>query len=284
MRAMAAISGVLLAMALLLGQAVAQDAPDIDPRLIRAADEVALAYMVTGDAEIDKASEAGLRGVSAVLAARTSVEPGQPIGIDPEIDDLSLLTFLYWPVSDMQAPPSAQAYMRLNHFLRSGGVILFDTRDGDLAGLGAPDMSDTLRALAAPLDVPPLAPVPPDHVLTRAFYLLDDFPGRWQGRPLWAEAPPPDAAQTEGVPFRHLNDGVSPVLIGANDWAAAWAVDDRGLPLYNVGRGWEGERQRELAFRFGVNLIMYVLTGNYKSDQVHVPALLERLRSEEVIQ
>ena len=38
-----------------------------------------------------------------------------------------------------------------------------------------------------------------------------------------------------------------------------------------------GERQRELAMRFGVNLVMYVLTGNYKSDQVHVPAILERL-------
>ena len=37
------------------------------------------------------------------------------------------------------------------------------------------------------------------------------------------------------------------------------------------------ERQREIAYRFGVNLVMHVLTGNYKSDQVHVPALLDRL-------
>jgi hypothetical protein len=44
-----------------------------------------------------------------------------------------------------------------------------------------------------------------------------------------------------------------------------------------VGRGFTGERQREIAYRFGINLIMHVLTGNYKSDQVHVPALLERL-------
>jgi hypothetical protein len=44
-----------------------------------------------------------------------------------------------------------------------------------------------------------------------------------------------------------------------------------------VGRGYAGEQQREYAYRFGINLMMYVLTGNYKSDQVHVPALLERL-------
>ena len=31
------------------------------------------------------------------------------------------------------------------------------------------------------------------------------------------------------------------------------------------------------ALRAGVNIMMYMLTGNYKSDQVHVPVLLERL-------
>ncbi|HAQ35300.1 MAG TPA: hypothetical protein DCQ53_08090, partial [Alphaproteobacteria bacterium] len=57
-------------------------------------------------------------------------------------------------------------------------------------------------------------------------------------------------------------------------WASAWAVGPDGSALYPV----EGnERQRELARRFGVNLAMYALTGNYKADQVHVPALLERL-------
>jgi hypothetical protein len=79
------------------------------------------------------------------------------------------------------------------------------------------------------------------------------------------------------MPFRNLNDGVTPVIIGGNDWAAAWAVDNRGVALLPVGRGFAGERQREMAYRFGINIIMHVLTGNYKSDQVHVPALLERL-------
>ncbi|WP_415128643.1 DUF4159 domain-containing protein [Paracoccus sp. (in: a-proteobacteria)] len=259
----------------------AQDAPD--PRLVRAADEVALAYVATGDAEIDRASQAGLRGLSRILAQRSTVEPGAPIAVDLEQDDLSLLTFLYWPVSDDQPSPPPLAYVRLNHFLKSGGVILFDTRDGDIAGLGGPDGSAALQRLAAPLEIPPLAPVPQDHVLTRSFYLLDDFPGRYQGQRLWAEAPPPDAKASEGVPFRTLNDGVSPVLIGGNDWAEAWAVDDADLPMFSVGAGYEGERQREMAYRFGVNLIMYVLTGNYKSDQVHVPALLDRLRREEAL-
>jgi hypothetical protein len=157
-------------------------------------------------------------------------------------------------------------------------MILFDTRDGDVAGFGASTPEGRrLQAIAAPLDIPPLEPMPPDHVLTRSFYLLQDYPGRYQGRAIWVEAAPPDAEQAEGMPFRNLNDGVTPVVIGGNDWASAWAIDQRGLPLVPVGRGLGGERQREVAYRFGVNLIMHVLTGNYKSDQVHVPALLERL-------
>lgn len=273
----------LAALLCLTMAATAQDA-DPDPRLVRAADEIALAYVVTGDARVDEASKVGLQNLSGALALRTTMKPGEPIGVELDNDDLSLLTFLYWPVTPDQAAPSPAAYVRLNHFLRSGGTILFDTRDGDIAGMGGPDGSATLQALAAPLDIPPLAPVPADHVLTRTFYLLQDFPGRYQGNQIWAEAPQGEGETVEGVPFRTLNDGVSPVIIGPNSWAEAWAVDERGLPLYNMGMGPEAEAQREMALRFGINLIMYVMTGNYKSDQVHVPALLERLKTEETPQ
>lgn len=274
-------AAALLALAILPGSRA--EAQDLDADLMRAAAEVALAYVVTGEAEIDRSSEQGLAGLSQALRARSSVEPGDPIGIDLEGDDLSLLTFLYWPITDAQVAPGPRAYLRLNAFLRSGGMILFDTRDGDIAGVGGPDMSQALRRLAAPLDIPPLAPVPDDHVLTRTFYLLDDFPGRWRGNPVWAEAPPVNAEAQAGVPFRQLNDGVSPVVIGGNSWAEAWAVDQNGYFAFPVGHGWQGEQQREMAIRFGVNLIMYVLTGNYKSDQVHVPALLDRLATEEML-
>ena len=280
-RRIGAVTGMML-LALLL-PAPKVSAQDLNAEITRAANEVALAYVTTGDEEIDETSRQGLEGLSYVLRERTSVEPGKPVAIDLDNDDLSVLTFLYWPITDQQSLPSPQAYLRLNHYLRSGGMILFDTRDGDLAGVGGPNMSQALRDLAAPLDVPALAPVPQDHVLTRTFYLLQDFPGRWQGATVWAEAPPVGAEAAEGVPFRQLNDGVSPVVIGGNSWAEAWAVDDNGYAVYPIGAGWEGERQREMAYRFGVNLVMYVLTGNYKSDQVHVPALLDRLRTEEEV-
>ena len=243
-----------------------------------AANNTVLAYVLTGNQRQDAVSAAGLLGLSTVLFQRTSVEPVEPVGIDPAVDDLSVYPFLYWPVVADQPLPGDDAIRRLNTFLRTGGVVLFDTLDGDLGSYGG-ESPNTLhfRQIVEGLSVPPLEPVPPDHVLTRSFYLIQDFPGRHRGADLWVEAAPDEAEQMAGVPFRHLNDGVTPVVIGSNDWASAWAIDDDGRFLLPVGHGASGMRQRERAFRFGINLIMYVLTGNYKSDQVHVPALLERL-------
>ncbi|EAQ03827.1 hypothetical protein OB2597_11306 [Pseudooceanicola batsensis HTCC2597] len=277
-RAGASATAVLLALALVQpGAARAQEESD-PAQAIQATAEVVLAHVVTGNRAVDDLAHDGLRGLSQTLNFRTSVEPAEPMAVDLETDELAFYPFLYWPVTPDQPIPSDVAYQKLNRYLRTGGMILFDTRDADVAGFGTSGPNGRkLQALAAPLDIPALEPVPEDHVLTRTFYLLRDFPGRHLGRDVWVEAAPPDAELVEGMPFRNLNDGVTPVVIGGNDWAAAWAVDDRGAPLVPIGRGYAGERQREIAYRFGVNLIMHVLTGNYKSDQVHVPALLDRL-------
>ncbi|WP_095588415.1 DUF4159 domain-containing protein [Actibacterium ureilyticum] len=249
-----------------------------DALAIQATSEVVLAHVITGDDRVDRIAQAGMRGLSEKLFQRTSIEPAEPIAVDLETAELSFFPFLYWPVTQDQPLPSATAYARLNRYLRSGGMILFDTRDADIAQFGGNSPNGRrLQQIAAPLDIPPLEPIPEDHVLTRTFYLLQDFPGRHPSRDVWVEAAPADAEQAEGMPFRNLNDGVTPVVIGGNDWAAAWATDTSGMQMFPVGRGYAGERQREIAYRFGINLMMHVLTGNYKSDQVHVPALLERL-------
>ncbi len=280
-RAAALILGAVMLPGLMLptGPATAQDGtPSALDKELLAVSEVVLAHVLTGDPRLDDTARAGLAGLSETLFFRTSVEPSEPIGVDLEMDELAVYPFLYWPVTPEQPIPSQEAYAKLNAYLRTGGMILFDTRDANVAGFGASSPNgQMLQRLAQPLDIPPLEPIPEDHVLTRTFYLLQDFPGRHSGRPVWVEAAPADAERIEGMPFRNLNDNVTPVVIGGNDWAAAWAMDNRGAPLFPVGRGYAGERQRELAYRFGVNLIMHVLTGNYKSDQVHVPALLDRL-------
>ncbi|SEM97960.1 N-terminal double-transmembrane domain-containing protein [Loktanella fryxellensis] len=272
-----------LLVALLLGlspQPVAAQtgSPAADDFALAATSAVVLAYVATGEAATDEVSEAGLRGLSDVLFRRTAIEPAAPMGIDLDTDELAFFPFIYWPVVANAPLPSREAYAKLNRYLASGGMILFDTRDADTArfGSGSPE-GRQLQAIARTLDIPPLEPIPQDHVLTRTFYLLQDFPGRTDSRDVWVEASAVDAEQADGMPFRNLNDGVTPVVIGGNDWARAWATGQNGAPLFPVGRGQAGEIQREYAYRFGVNLIMHVLTGNYKSDQVHVPDLLERL-------
>lgn len=257
---------------------VAQSKQDEDTIALLATSEVVLGHVITGDTRADEIAFAGLRGLGATLSRRTSIEPAAPMSVDLETDELSFFPFLYWPISAKQNRPSDAAYGKLNRYLRGGGMIMFDTRDADLAAFDRDtDGVNILRRLAGPLDVPPLDLLPGDHVLTRSFYLLQDFPGRHAGRDVWVEAAPAESKRAEGVPFRTLNDGVTPVVIGGNDWASAWAVDAQGRYLFPIGRGRAGHRQREMALRFGVNLIMHVLTGNYKSDQVHVPALLDRL-------
>ncbi len=218
-----------------------------------------LAFVITGDAETDALSRAGLTGLALAVNRRTAAELSPPVGVDPERDDLVFYPFVYWPVVPGVDPPSQRAARTLRSYMASGGTILFDMRSR-----GSSVRLSGLRELAGRLDIPPLIPVPRDHILTRAYYLMSDFPGRWSDGPVWVERR-----------ADRVNDGVTTVIVGSQDWAGAWAVDDLQRPILPVIPG--GERQREMAYRFGINVVMYVLAGNYKADQVHLPAILERL-------
>jgi hypothetical protein len=178
--------------------------------------------------------------------------------------------------------PTAQALpekslAKIDAYMKNGGMIIFDTRDAGTAlppGFGPQSQGGTpLQRLLGTLDLPRLEPVPETHVLTKSFYLLRSFPGRYDNGQLWVEAEAP-ADTDKGRQARRV-DGVSSIMVTSNDFASAWALDERSRPLYPVIPG--GEAQRQMAFRTGVNIAMYALTGNYKADQVHVPALLERL-------
>ncbi len=251
-------------------QARADDAFDL-----KAALDTRLAYVQTGLPDVDAMSRAGLTGLGNALRQRTSYTPQEPIGVDVAKDDLSFFPLIYWPMDPREKDLSPQALSKIGDYMRSGGTILFDTRDLTLGAVRGPTSpgEQTLRRLLSKLDMPPLEVVPSDHVLTKTFYLLRDFPGRWTAARSGSRRCPP--AERGTVSPARGGDGVSPVIIGSNDWAAAWAVDAGGQPVVDVVPG--GGRQREMAIRFGVNLVMYALTGNYKADQVHVPALLQRL-------
>ncbi|HEV2559964.1 MAG TPA: DUF4159 domain-containing protein [Microvirga sp.] len=288
-RAGAATAGLLLAALVALGSGTEAGAqtppappgpgPSLPPITREGADAALvtrLAYIVTGDAQVDATSKAGLTGLTQTLSSRTALEPGEPVGVDPNRDELAFYPLLYWPIVASRPQPNEAAIRRLDAFMKGGGTVIFDTRDAlSVRPGGAPSPeSQFLRRMLASLDIPELEPVPRDHVLTKTFYIVEGFPGRYATGQTWVEALPPETEGEGNRPARS-GDGVSPIIITSNDMAAAWAVGRRGEALYpTVGND---PRQREMSLRGGVNIVMYSLTGNYKADQVHVPALLERL-------
>ena len=277
-RAVSAAAPSLLILVISAQMVAAQQSTSAaDQKLLDAVLKTRLAFVLTGNAEIDRVSRIGLSGLSRVLKARTAIEPAEPVGINVDNDDLSFYPLLYWPVPDNAERLGEKTLAKIDAYMKQGGMIIFDTRDyqtslptgGSLQGPG----TSALTRLVGALDIPPLEPVPENHVLTKAFYLLKSFPGRWDGGALWVEATP--ASADDQSRRASQTDGVSSLMITSNDFAAAWALDERNRAIYPVVPG--GDVQREMAFRVGVNIVMYALTGNYKADQVHVPALLERL-------
>jgi hypothetical protein len=183
----------------------------------------------------------------------TALEPGAMRLSAPRLFARPMLvltgdrSFPAWPDADV---------LRLRRWLVYGGFLLIDdaSDDGDDGFDGS-----VRRELTRVLPGSALAPVGADHVLFRTFYLMP--------RPAGRRATP---AQVEGIE----RDGRLAVVYTRQDLAGAWARDNFGNWEHEVVPG--GEAQREQAFRFGVNLAMYALCLSYKTDQVHVPFLLQR--------
>ena len=251
-----------------------------DDFAIKATTQTRLAYVVTGNADVDSIVKAGMSGLTLFLAQRTALEAGDPVGVDPAHDELAFFPLIYWPVVPGAPKPPREAIDRIDAYMKQGGTVLFDTRDaieappGDNNASQSPGML-TLRNILSSLDIPELEPVPREHVLTKTFYLLRDFPGRFDSGQTWVETLPREDDEDAASHPARGGDGVSPIIITSNDLAGAWAIRPDGQPMLPMSPG--EPRQREFAFRAGVNIVMYTLTGNYKADQVHAPALIERL-------
>jgi hypothetical protein len=286
LRRRAAPAALALALALaatmaLPSQLRADGADSNDEFALKAVSQTRLAYVVTGNADVDSIVKAGMSGLTLFLAQRTALEAGDPVGIDPAHDELAFFPLIYWPIVPGAAKPPQDAINRIDAYMKQGGTVLFDTRDAIEASPNENGASQTpgmqaLRDILSSLDVPELEPVPREHVLTKTFYLLRDFPGRFVNGQTWVETlPREDDEETASQRPARGGDGVSPIIITSNDLAGAWAIRPDGQPMLPLTPG--EPKQREFAFRAGVNIVMYTLTGNYKADQVHAPALIERL-------
>lgn len=269
-RASAAVFAAVIILAASGAFAQSPPAREIDPVIRGSILETRLAYVATGNPDIDRLAQSGLDNLTSLLATRTAAELALPLRLDltaPSLtpDSLTPFPMLYWRVTATTAIPPARNMAALNDYLKRGGLLVFDAPDqtGAVGGGEPGAASARLGAILRLLDLAPMTDMPPDHALTRSFYLLQNLPGRYAD---------PGVLVERGA---NSNDGASSVIVGGSDWASAWARDANGLPMYAVVPG--GERQRELSLRAGVNMVMYALTGNYKTDQVHLPSIMERL-------
>ncbi len=166
--------------------------------------------------------------------------------------------FLYLAGDRGFAPFSEAACERLERFLSFGGFLLID----DCSGSRDSEFDRCVRReLGRIFPYTKLAILPKDHTLFQTYYLIDRVSGRVIVQPV-----------LEGITL----DEFTPVIYSRNDLAGAWARDPFGNWRYEVVPG--GERQRELAIRLGINVVLYALTTDYKEDLVHLPAILKRRR------
>ena len=191
------------------------------------------AYVGTGIAEIDDIARAGMTGLGAILTRRTAVDPGPPVEVDPEDDELAFYPLIYWPIAPQGQRISYTAIQRINADLKNGGTIVFEARGG-----GQPERPRGAAAPRHPAPAQPLAAVA-DFRRPRAdqgVLSAERLPPTWTGAPVWVE-----------LGDDRVNDGVSSVVIGGNDWAAAWALDQNGRPMFAAVPGSEAQRETRTA-------------------------------------
>jgi hypothetical protein len=200
-----------------------------------------------------------LRRLAWDLVRRTSlVTASDPVAL--RLSDPTLFRFPFLVLSGDRAftlPPEAEL-ARLRRHITYGGFLLIDSAEGR-AGGGFDESVRRLLAQTLPGELP--ARIPDEHVLWKSFYVLHGAPGRILAAPY-----------IEGVE----RDRRLAVVYTQNDLGGALARDGFGRWEYEVIPG--GDEQREQAFRLGVNLVMYALCLDYKTEQAHIDYILRTRR------
>ena len=202
-----------------------------------------------------------LRRMGWEVAKRTSIDVELDIAVvTPASANLHETPLLYLAGDRDFHVPRERDVEALRRFLTFGGFLFIDSAEGSTDGA----FDHSVRRLVEAIYPPPsqgLELVPGDHVIYKSFYLIDRPFGRLAISPVM-----------EGV----VRDKRLVIAYAQNDLGGAFARDNFGNYEFQCVPG--GERQRQLAFRVFVNVIMYALCLDYKSDQVHVPFIMRRRR------
>ena len=200
-----------------------------------------------------------LRRLAWEVVRRTSVSTTSDPA-DIRLSDANLFRYPFLVLSgDRRFPlPPENDIARLRRHITYGGFLLIDSAEGR-AGGGFDESVRRLLAQTLPGELP--IRIPDSHVLWKSFYVLRGAPGRIIASPL-----------LEGVE----RDRRLAVVYTQNDLSGALARDGFGRWEHEVVPG--GEDQREEAFRLAINLVMYALCLDYKTEQAHIDYILRTRR------
>lgn len=143
-------------------------------------------------------------------------------------------------------------------YLLGGGFIFVEDRQGEKGGSFDYSFRNELQKMFPDKT---LTILPREHAVYRSFYLLRTVGGRKLTQ-----------NYLEGLDL----SGRLALVYSQNDILGAWAKDLLGNYLYSCDPG--GEAQRWESQKLTINLILYSLTGTYKTDSIHVPFIEEKLR------
>ncbi len=209
-----------------------------------------LAHVSATSHVVNTNAKRGLFQLSSFMSEKSSIEAKGVASIDIEHDEIAFFPFIYWPITNESPALSIAAQRKVQNYINSGGVILFDIQDD------AAQRNQSLRRVLGNVNIKALERVDSDHTLSRTFYIISAMHGEEPNDAIWVEQEDLDDPES-----------VSSIIISQGNWAKTWA----GYTYPVESDEWED------AMRTGMNMVAYSMTGNYKKDLKHNDAVLEKI-------
>ncbi len=214
-----------------------------------------------GFARLDRGEDPRPQAIEQLMwevKKRTSIDAREsPVLVQAKSSEIFRHPLILWTATHATEPLTDDEIRNLQRYFQAGGLLFVD--DASLPGENAFD--SFIRAEITKLfPDDPLTRISNDHTIYRSFYLLERPYGRIDRQGF-----------LEGV----RQGPRTPLLYNRNDLFGAFGRDLLGQWMLPVTGG---DHQRELAFRLGINLLMYATCTDYKRDQVHALPILRRRR------
>ncbi|MDC3091076.1 DUF4159 domain-containing protein [Rickettsiales bacterium] len=221
-----------------------------------------IGYILSGNEQIDNLSENGLNVISRFVSAKTASIFDTPKSIALDKDNLYFYPLIYWPIISNLNEIKVEEKKKIESFIEDGGLLLIDCNI-EKSSLEFSMCFRNIEFFFRTMQISKFTLLNNKNPISKSFYLLNSFPGR----------------RNNDVYVAYNNskstDNAASIILGDNYWAEAWAKDEQNRYIFPLLENMEN--QRLLSLRFGLNLIIYALTGNYKTDQVHIPEILKRM-------